>query len=356
MLFNWSGRPAHHATIDPMMPLVSSLVLPHGAMVFDGGEGCTAAAAERIQSLPETLKEDWGTLFRATHEAAEMAKATNPEVIFLNTPHGIRLSDSFAVYLNSKAKGNAEWNGQWTEYDVNVSLDKALAEDFLEHLQGDNIPAIGVAPFDPCEAPLRWGEVVPLWFFRDLTSAGIKVVIFNNPVSKMRSQEPLSEVSRVGASIARYLNGLPERVLYIASGDLAHTHKTDCTLPLYLPDPRWNMPTSETALSFDLSIEHWVLCTPLASGGVAEPVKTTTVKRSAKWDQTSYKDAEQWLVKATELKKSALSCGIYGCGLLHGILTAEVEGRAATYDAHLLCRLAPTYYGMTVVAFIKKDP
>ena len=335
------------------MPLVSSLVLPHGAMVFDGGDGCTAAAAQRIQALPETLKEDWRTLFRATREAAEMAKATKPEVIFLNTPHGLSLSDSVAVYLNTRAKGNAEWNGQWTEYDVNVTLDSDMARKFLEHLQRDYIPANGIAAFGPCEAPLRWGEVVPLWFFRELTSAGVKVVIFNNPVSNMRRQEPLSEVTKVGASIARFLNGLEQRVLYVVSGDLAHSHETDCTLSLYLPDPRWNMPKSSSALPFDLSIEHWVQCTPLASGDVTQPAKTTE-KCSAKWDDTTYKVAEQWLAKATDLKGTALSCGIYGFGVLHGILAADIEGRA-TYDAHLLCRLAPTYYGMTVAAFIKKD-
>ena len=335
------------------MPVVGSLVLPHGAMVFDGREGCTAAAAQRIQALSETLKEDCRTLFRATREAVEMAKVANPEVIFLNTPHGVRLADSFAIYQNSRAKGNAEWNSQWTEYDVDVALDSDVAKRFLKHLQDDKISANGIAPFDPCEAPLRWGEVVPLWFFRDVTSAGMKVVIFNNPVDKMRSQEPLFEVTKVGASIARFLKDLPMRVLYVVSGDLAHSHKTDCTLPLYLPDPRWNMPTSDTALPFDLSIEHWVLCTPYAARDMTQPVKTTE-KHSAKWDKTTYKDAEQWLAKATDMKKSALSCGIFGLGILHGILTAELE-EGATYDAHLLCRLAPTYYGMAVAAFIKMD-
>ena len=324
-------------------------------MVFDGGEGCTAATAERIQSLPDTLKEDWGTLFRANREAAEMAKAANPEVIFFNTPHGVSTSNSHSVYLNTRAKGNAEWKGQWTEYDVNIPLDSDLAKAFLDHLQGDNIPANGASPFDPYEAPLGWGEVVPLWFFRDLMSAGIKAVIFSSPISSETDQSPLSHVSKLGRSIARFLNGLEQRVLYIASGDLAHTHETDCTLPLYIPDPRWNLPPprSETALSFDLSIEHWVLATPLATGGVAEPVKTT-VKRSAKWDKTTYKDAEQWLAKATGMKMSAFSCGVYEFGVLHGILAAEVEGRAS-YDAHLLCRFAPTYFGLIVAAFIKEE-
>ena len=115
------------------------------------------------------------------------------------------------------------------------------------------------------------------------------------------------------------------------------------------------MPTSETALPFDLSIEHWVRCTPLGSPGeITGPAKTKE-KHSVLWgdSKATHSFAEHWLSKGMELKNDALSCGIYGFGLLHGILSAEVE-RKAFFDAHLLCRLAPTYYGMIVAAFIKK--
>ena len=81
------------------MPLVSSVVLPHGAMVSDGSDGCTAAAAERLNSISETMKEDCQVLFESARAAAELAKATKPDVIFLNTPHGVCLSDTLCVYL-----------------------------------------------------------------------------------------------------------------------------------------------------------------------------------------------------------------------------------------------------------------
>ena len=188
------------------MPIVSCLVLPHRAMVFDGREECTSSAMERINTLPATLKDDCQTLFRACREAADMVKATKPEVIFLNTPHGICLSNSHCVYLNTRAKGNAEWNEQWTEYNVDIALDSELANAFLEHLQKDGIPAEGMRAFSACEAPLRWGEVIPLWFFRDLTAGGdgIKVVIFSNPFQKRREKQPLTEVTKVGRSIENF--------------------------------------------------------------------------------------------------------------------------------------------------------
>ena len=325
-------------------------------MVFDGGDvGCSSSSAERVKSLPGTLKEDCQALFASALEAADIAKATKPDVIFLNTPHGICLSNAHCVYLNSSAKGNAEWNDQWTEYGINVSLDSKLAKAFVEHLERDHIPVEGMLAFTACEAPLRWGEVIPLWFFKDLTDAGVKVVIFSNPLQRSRFLGELywSEVTKVGRSIAKFLSGLEQRVLYIVSGDLAHSHKTDCSLPLYLPDPRWNMPTSDVALAFDLCIEHWIKCTPVESGDVTKPVKMKE-KCLSVWNEVTCNVAEKWLSRSVELKDLALSCGIYGFVLLHGILSAEVKEKAS-YNAHLFCRLAPTYYGMVVAAFVKSQ-
>ena len=319
-------------------------------MVFDGGEGCTAAASERQSTLPKTLKEDCSVLFKAAQEAAAMARATKPDVIFLNTPHGICLSDSICVYLNKKAKGNAEWNNQWSEYDVDVDLDSELAAAFLNHLQGSNIPAEGMVAFTACEAPLRWGEVIPLWFFRDLTAAGMKVVIFTNPLSRSKLSG-FVETINVGQCVAKFLSGLKERVLYVVSGDLAHSHKTDCTLPLYLPDPRWNISPSESAMSFDVCVENWLKCAPYSSEDM-EGLSKTKEKFKNTLDSVTIGGAGLWLSRAASLKETALPCGICGFGILHGILSVEVEEQAC-FSAHLLCRLAPTYYGMVVAALIK---
>ena len=138
-------------------------------------------------------------------------------------------------------------------------------------------------------------------------------------------------------------------MLYVFSGDLAHSHKTDCTLPRYLPEPRWNMPTADTALTFDVYIEHWIKCSP-APGITAAPDKTKE-KYLSMWDEMSCNVAEKWLSKATNIKNSAVLCGTYGFGVLHSILSAQMEDEA-NYDAHLFCQLAPTYYGMIVAAKI----
>ena len=336
------------------MPIVSSLVVSHAPALFDGGDGCSAKAAVRQHDLADlkALKEEFRTAFKGTYDAAEMAKATKPEIIFLLTPHGMLTPNSYGVYLNSRAKGNAEWISQWSEYEVDVALDVDIANKFIEHLQGDSIPAVGIAPFDlELVAPLRWGEVVPLWFFSDITLAGVKVVIFTWPLN---GQNP-SETSKAGASIVKFLHQLPKRVLFVTSGELSHNHKTECKLPIYLPDPKWHLPKSPEALHFDLYLEHWVLCTPITSEDEKKPVKIAKVN-PAKWDKSTYKFAQQWLARARKLQDTydLYSCGIHGIGVVNAILVAEVEA-GASYDAHVLYRVAPTYYGMMAAAFIKNN-
>lgn len=336
------------------MPVVSSVVLPHGAMVFDGANGCSVAAAQRLNNMSDTMREDCQALYRGTCAAAELAKACKPDVIFLNTPHGVCLSNTHCVYLNKKAKGNAEWNGQWAEYDVSVDLDPDLARAFLDHLQKDGVAAEGMVAFASCEAPLRWGEVIPLWFFRDLTAAGVKVVIFSNPLSRSKSSPGFKEITSVGSSVSRFMNSLKERVLYVVSGDLAHSHTTDCTTPLYLPDPRWNMPISDTALPFDICVENWLKCAPYSSQDIIGPIKMME-EHSITLNEGTIDNAELWLSRANDMKTTALSCGVYGFCILHGMLSADVRrSQHASYTAHCFCRLAPTYYGMAAAAYIKQ--
>ena len=254
------------------MGIVSCLILPHGAMTFDGNPNGGSPTTERVKVISELQKCDCNALFAAYSKAAEAVKATSPDVIVLNTPHGMCLSGAVGVYLNDRAKGNAEWNGQWTEFEVDVALDTVLSRKLLDHLQNDGISAEGVTAFTVCEMPLRWGEVIPLYFLQDITRAGVKVVIITNPVSKM---EELSETSHMGRSIAKFLRALDQHVLYVSSGDLAHTHETDCQLSLYLPDPRWNLPSaSDTALLFDLAVENWVKGVAFSAEHAKVPLKS----------------------------------------------------------------------------------
>ena len=335
------------------MVIVSCLILPHGAITFDGHPNGGEPTTERAKVISELQRRDCNALFAACSKAADIVKATSPDIIVLNTPHGICLNDAVGVYLNPNAKGNAEWNAQWTEFEAYVDLDMDQSRKLLEHLQSDGISAEGITAFSVCEVPLRWGEVIPLYFLQDFTKAGVKVVIISNPRNKIPFKA-LSDTDHLGHSIAKYLRGLKQRVLYVVSGDLAHTHQTDCQLPLYLPDPRWNMPLSDTALPFDISVENWVKGVAFAAEHASSPLKSLEEKE-IKWDGAVAKEAAQWLSKAISLKGSALSCGIYGFSVLHYLLLSEMEKPGVSFRSHFLCRLAPTYYGMMVAAFVKQE-
>ena len=335
------------------MVIVSCLILPHGAMTFDGHPNGGGPTTERVKVISEIQRRDCNALFAACSKAADIVKATAPDVIVLNTPHGICLSDAVGVYLNPNAKGNAEWNAQWTEFEVSVDLDMDLSGKLLKHLQNDGVSAEGITAFSVCEMPLRWGEVIPLYFLQDFTNAGVKVVIVSNPENKMKGLASVSETAHIGNAIAKFLRALDQRVLYVVSGDLAHAHETDCQLPLYLPDPRWNLPrASDAAVPFDVAVENWVKGVTFSTEYIKGPVKSLE-ELEVKWDGTVAKELAEWLSKAISLKDSVYSCGIYGIAILHNLLVAEMEKPGATFSSRFLCRVAPTYYGMMIATFVK---
>lgn len=67
-------------------------------------------------------------------------------------------------------QGNAEWLGNWTEFELkNIKLDTKHSQDLLKYLQDNGVPIDGLISFSQYgSTPLRWGEVVPLWFFKVL--------------------------------------------------------------------------------------------------------------------------------------------------------------------------------------------
>ncbi len=346
------------------MPLVSALVLPHGTMPFDGDPSLcfsdeTTAAALRVKTIPPELKKDCSAIFTLTNDAVQSILNTRPDVIFLNTPHGICLSDSMGVYTNPKARGNAEWNGQWDEYSIEVDLDMTLSEGLIHHLRGAGIPTEGITCFSRYDSPLRWGEVVPLWYLKPLLQTGTKLVITSNP-TRLKSAKGVEEIGHIGKSLGAYINSLEQRVLYVCSGDLAHTHRHDCHIELYLPSPKWpTSPPSITALPFDVSIANWIQAVPYSDVGNTGPLKTVKPS-SGVWDAVTLKQAKQWLDRAFLLKTTALSCGFNGFCLLQGMLEADIScqtvgGSRTSFSTTLFCRLAPTYYGMMSASFIKQE-
>lgn len=330
------------------MVFVGAVILPHGTMSFDGqaGESSSSLCRDRYAGLPEALKVELSGLFSTCTKAAECIAKLEPDVILLHTPHGICLSNNVGVYLNSRAKGNALWNGEWSEFEVEVPLDKELSKKILQHLQEDKIGAEGVNSFALTEAPLRWGEVVPLWYLQDgfkRSGQQPKYVLLSQSLKK-HGANVHEERMAIGRSLAAVIEAADAKVAVAISGDLSHTHTHSYdNVSLYLADPRWNMPPSDMAKIFDRAIEGWVRSCgyDLIESKNPLPQRDETMK----WDVPL---AAKWLDFASGLQSVALSCGIGGFLVLHGLLS---HCSRSTIYSQVFGRYAPTYYGMIAAVF-----
>jgi len=134
--------------------LVGVAYLPHGTMLLDPNR----------EDLPDGAKSLHTSCMKISDKIAEI----NPDLLILLTPHGINLHQAFNIYQpgvsNSKAIGNAEWNNQWTDYSVDVNLDGEISQDLYSYLKQRLARVEGMLSFAGLSAPLRWGEVVPLYF------------------------------------------------------------------------------------------------------------------------------------------------------------------------------------------------
>ncbi|RKO88089.1 hypothetical protein BDK51DRAFT_40535 [Blyttiomyces helicus] len=150
-------------------------------------------------------------------------------------------------------------------------------------------------------------------------------LLSNPPLARSQPPDP-SSVERIpsnvalGKQIARFLSWISERVVVVASADLAHTHATAIKDPLYLPSPEWNLPVSDCAPVFDAIVEKWA----------------TTLKK------------EFLLRDAASLVRSAISCGFDALVVLDSIMSSE--GRSY-FTPHVHARHRPSNVGMMAVTF-----
>ena len=213
------------------MGFVGASILPHGAMVFDGDPNSDSTACrERNSTMPSDLIKDCSALYSSCERAADLVAEMNPEVVLLVTPHGISLSSgALGVYMTNVACGNALWNDTWQDIEVSVLLDVHLSGQLLDFVQKQGLKADGIVTFSMMEAPLRWGEVVPLWFVnRKVDSDKVKYIVLS--VGRQRESFEV-----IGKALHDFASILHQRLVVVISGDLAHTHKMVYNIPLYLP-------------------------------------------------------------------------------------------------------------------------
>ncbi|MFX0091156.1 MAG: hypothetical protein ACFFBD_05275 [Candidatus Hodarchaeota archaeon] len=275
------------------MSLKGVFILPHGSMILDPSK----------EDIPVQAKN----LHSAMQNAAHTIKELHPDLIFLTTPHGIALSHDFGIYMNKGASGSAEWNGEYSNFKVKIEIEQTLVSQLYDYLRKKDVAITGITSYGAMmEIPLRWGEVVPLWFLKDLPSQP-KYLIMSQPTRRNKHAiKMIPELLELGNHLKSFFESLDKKVVVIVSADLAHTHSVDGPYK-----------HSKTAEPFDQLIEHWA----------------------------STLNTDPLLKKTKDLLYRALCCGYIGLVILHGML------ENTNLRPEVLIRASPTYYGMMVAKF-----
>lgn len=282
--------------------VVGALVLPHGDVALDPSR--YAGVFNKTQ-LAEAF-----ALHDCAKSAGNAVAALRPDAIFLDSPHGIADRDRIAFFLNTRAAGDVETEGEppgrfnfSAPLQQNITL-KVVAS--LERALPDGSVA-GMTAFGEDEAfPIRWGEVIPLWFL-----PRVPVVIATQPTRRLT--EPVAMIPYMqdfGEKLWTALEQCSERIVVVISADLAHTH-----------DPDGPYGFSPAAQPFDDAVAAW-----------ATTLNSTMLTKTA-----------------AAFAPKALSCGFTGLVMFDALLHCNGVAWKPT-----LCTIShPSYYGMMVASFTR---
>ena len=291
--------------------IIGGAVIPHGDFAYD---------PSLIHNANNSL-----LIHNASVALGETLISLQPDIIFLITPHGIALTNDFAISLSSNGTGYATigddlHNASYPVYNVpmNFPLAPTLSTNLVNYLRNQHPNITGILPWADSEGfPLRWGEIIPLTFLSSLinnsyTSTTPEVLIWSQPLRRYNdSVSMIPELLEIGDLLYNYFENLSYRTLIIVSADLAHTHL----------NPVQPYPPCECATTFDNACTNWAI----------------TLNSSS------------LLIDAAAVVDDALSCGYTGMVILHGI----ISNRNPKFIPQLLAYAAPTYYGMLVASFLR---
>lgn len=311
--------------------LVGSVLLPHGDFAYDPS---LVLNPESNTNKPEDIKRYFvaSKIASASRYAGQwLMDFARPDIVFLSTPHGIKLDNDFGIYMSSTGRGTAEigndlYDNSNRTYNVSLEVPMApdLAADLLVTLKGsspssrnynhENVSGI-YSYDDSMPMPLNWGEIIPLLFLPGLTLQNKKVIIWSMPERRyLHGSQMVSELLRLGGKLAAWANNRPERIAVVVSGDLSHTHESQGPYGY-----------SNTSGPFDDAVGEWA----------SDPCR----------------NADLLLKVATKLQSKAMSCGYTGYVLWHGFMMCHQHQNRTKYRSTLLVDDNVTYFGMMSAIF-----
>jgi aromatic ring-opening dioxygenase LigB subunit len=270
----------------PPVPNVCGAIAPHGGLVVPELASDPAQGAATRAAMVEL-----GRRFRAAA----------PEVIFLITPHGIRIEGAFAVSGGWTARG--ELGPLRQEFVVDRELAAAIVATCRAHGVPAALVSTGGSSGPAATVPLDWGATVPLYFMGADWQPRPKVVIAG-PTRALS----LAEHVAFGRAVAEAAAGSGKRVGYIASSDLAHAH-----------DPAGPYGYDPAAAAFDAWLRDAVVADDLLRLLQADMAQVERAKPDGLWQILTLAGARQ----VTPMRGEFLS---YEVPTYFGMLCAAYAG------------------------------
>ena len=373
-----------HKTFFPSISagaIIGAFILPHGAITLEPSRLIDYDNENNPKPKDPSIDPD---LCLNLHNGLQtvsdqIVNQLKPDLIVLFTPHGICCDDEWSIYLNSFAKGSAEWNGEYSQFCIdNPKLEMPTqfsiqCMNYINQLQTQlkksqknynyssnnkkNKIINGIWNYtNGAPTLLQWGEVIPLYFihkrYKQLkidnsqsTNESIQSITENEnekekenkninedrmpPVMimtpprqhrqyKVSYQEMLDRIELIGSRLTDFFHN---------KGNI-FDHEYKRILILISGDlahTHQNKPYgySKTASPFDQLINEWAI-----SGD------------------------EKMLDDASQIVSQAGACGWLGFLLLNQILKRLETKYFCTIDRkNIVDACHPSYYGMMISAF-----
>ncbi|MDR1713114.1 MAG: hypothetical protein LBR39_03030 [Coriobacteriales bacterium] len=289
------------------MPILAGFTVPHPPILIPGvGRGEERGAQSTLDSFAEVGRR-----------IAELA----PELVVMTTSHGRLYRDVLCVSSGTSARGDFS-NFNCRDEVIDVQYDQEFVAALLDeaHAAGtsgrapggtlsgtvsDDLPGLPLIPTAPGET-LDHGCLVPLHFILSAQPPAFKLA---------RIQISFADEAThfaVGQAIARTVQQLGRRAVFVASGDCSHRLKTDGPYGFNPAGP----------------VMDELICTALANG-----------------------DFEPLMQVDPILREDAGECGLNSFLILAGALAEQTRLNGAPFSAQLLSYEGPWGVGYAVAEF-----
>ena len=184
------------------MPMIGAVIVPHPPLIIPTvGRG-------QEQQVQATID--------AYRAAARRVAEWEPEVLIISSPHAVMYADYFHISPGTGASGSmASFGAPQTQ--LSVKYDAELRQELIRRAEAAGLQAGTLGERDPS---LDHGTFLPLYFLREARSTCPILRIGLSGFSPLQHYQ-------LGQCIAKAVDKLGRRAVFVASGDLSHKLRDD---------------------------------------------------------------------------------------------------------------------------------